>query len=51
MKDLSKIDDNWTLFLDRDGVINEEKHEDYIHKWDEFKFSFANKFFEIIFFK
>lgn len=38
MKDLSKIDDSWTLFLDRDGVINEEKHEDYIHKWDEFKF-------------
>ncbi|MEO8861954.1 MAG: HAD-IIIA family hydrolase [Ginsengibacter sp.] len=38
MKDLSKIDNTWTLFLDRDGVINEEKHEDYIHKWDEFKF-------------
>ncbi|MDQ6904791.1 MAG: HAD-IIIA family hydrolase [Bacteroidota bacterium] len=38
MKDLSKIDDTWTLFLDRDGVINEEKHEDYIHTWDEFKF-------------
>jgi D-glycero-D-manno-heptose 1,7-bisphosphate phosphatase len=38
MKDLSKMDNSWTLFLDRDGVINEEKHEDYIHKWDEFKF-------------
>jgi len=38
MKDFSKIDYTWTLFLDRDGVINEEKHEDYIHKWDEFKF-------------
>lgn len=38
MKDLSKIDNAWTLFLDRDGVINEEKHEDYIHTWDEFKF-------------
>ena len=38
MKDLSIIDNSWTLFLDRDGVINEEKHEDYIHKWDEFKF-------------
>ncbi|MEO8413154.1 MAG: HAD-IIIA family hydrolase [Ginsengibacter sp.] len=38
MKDLSEIDKTWTLFLDRDGVINDEKHEDYIHKWDEFKF-------------
>lgn len=38
MIDFSKIDDTWTLFLDRDGVINDEKHEDYIHKWDEFKF-------------
>ena len=35
-KDL--IDNSWTLFLDRDGVINDEKHEDYIHTWDEFKF-------------
>jgi D-glycero-D-manno-heptose 1,7-bisphosphate phosphatase len=26
------------LFLDRDGVINDEKHLDYIHKWEEFKF-------------
>jgi D-glycero-alpha-D-manno-heptose 1-phosphate guanylyltransferase len=32
------IDKTWTLFLDRDGVINDEKHEDYIHKWEEFKF-------------
>lgn len=32
------IDKSWTLFLDRDGVINDEKHEDYIHKWEEFKF-------------
>lgn len=29
---------NWTLFLDRDGVINIEKVDDYIHRWDEFKF-------------
>ena len=27
-----------TLFLDRDGVINLEKHQDYIHHWDEFVF-------------
>lgn len=36
--DLSNIDNTWTLFLDRDGVINHEKHLDYIHTWDEFKF-------------
>jgi D-glycero-D-manno-heptose 1,7-bisphosphate phosphatase len=35
---LSKIDSTWTLFLDRDGVINHEKHLDYIHTWDEFVF-------------
>ncbi len=38
MIDLSKIDNTWTLFLDRDGVINHEKHKDYIHNWDEFNF-------------
>jgi D-glycero-D-manno-heptose 1,7-bisphosphate phosphatase len=38
MLDLTQIDKTWTLFLDRDGVINEEKHLDYIHTWDEFKF-------------
>lgn len=35
---LKNIDKSWTLFLDRDGVINDEKYEDYIHKWEEFKF-------------
>jgi histidinol-phosphate phosphatase family protein len=35
---LEQIDKSWTLFLDRDGVINHEKHEDYIHAWDEFRF-------------
>lgn len=35
---LSEIDNSWTLFLDRDGVINHEKHLDYIHTWDEFVF-------------
>lgn len=29
---------SWTLFLDRDGVINYEKEADYIHHWDEFVF-------------
>jgi histidinol-phosphate phosphatase family protein len=38
MIDLDKIDKTWTLFLDRDGVINHEKYEDYIHTWDEFDF-------------
>jgi histidinol-phosphate phosphatase family protein len=35
---LKNIDASWTLFLDRDGVINDEKHLDYIHTWEEFKF-------------
>ncbi len=38
MLDLTKITNDWTLFLDRDGVINHEKHLDYIHTWDEFVF-------------
>lgn len=36
--DLKTIDKSWTLFLDRDGVINNEKHMDYIHTWEEFTF-------------
>ncbi len=35
---LENIDQSWTLFIDRDGVVNDEKHLDYIHTWDEFKF-------------
>lgn len=35
---LSVIDKNWTIFLDRDGVINIEKHLGYINNWDEFIF-------------
>ena len=35
---INQIDSSWTLFLDRDGVINHEKHKDYIHSWDEFVF-------------
>ncbi|CAN5136859.1 D-glycero-alpha-D-manno-heptose-1,7-bisphosphate 7-phosphatase [soil metagenome] len=34
---LPHIDRTWTLFLDRDGVINYEKHEDYINTLEEFK--------------
>jgi D-glycero-D-manno-heptose 1,7-bisphosphate phosphatase len=36
--DFSHIDQDWTLFLDRDGVINVEKNEDYIRNWNEFEF-------------
>lgn len=57
MIDLKNIDKSWTLFIDRDGVINHEKHQDYIHTWDEFVFYegakeafafFAKKFKRII---
>lgn len=36
--ELTDIDTSWTLFLDRDGVINEELNEDYVKTWDAFKF-------------
>jgi len=36
--DLSTIDKSWTLFLDRDGVINEDKIGSYIFNADEFVF-------------
>ena len=36
--DLSAIDKTWTLFVDRDGVVNHEKKEDYILNWQEFRF-------------
>ena len=51
------IDKTWTLFIDRDGVINHEKKEDYILNWSEFIFYdntkdamkiFANTFGTII---
>lgn len=35
---ITQIDSSWTLFLDRDGVINIEKENDYIHHWSEFVF-------------
>lgn len=35
---LKKINPSWTLFIDRDGVVNDEKHLDYIHTWEEFHF-------------
>jgi histidinol-phosphate phosphatase family protein len=33
-----KIDKTWSLFLDRDGVINERIPGDYVKKWNEFIF-------------
>jgi histidinol-phosphate phosphatase family protein len=33
-----KVDKTWTLFLDRDGVINLHYPNDYVKKWDEFYF-------------
>ena len=38
MLDLSKVNNSWTLFLDRDGVINHEKEKDYIYHYGEFSF-------------
>lgn len=38
MLPIKNIDNSWTIFIDRDGVINHEKHLDYIHTWDEFVF-------------
>ncbi|HRO45838.1 HAD-IIIA family hydrolase [Agriterribacter sp.] len=38
MIDLTKIDKSWTLFLDRDGVINYETVGSYITRWEDFKF-------------
>jgi len=36
--DLKTIDKTWTLFLDRDGVINEDRPGTYIFNRDEFVF-------------
>lgn len=55
MLDLSKIDNSWTLFLDRDGVINDDKSP-YTLNADQFEFydgipetiSELNKYFKHI---
>lgn len=53
----SKIDKTWTLFLDRDGVINTRLVDDYVKNINEFEFMpgvldafriFAKKFGKII---
>jgi histidinol phosphatase-like enzyme len=50
------ISDDWTLFLDRDGVINVEQKNDYVRHWGMFifsmnvlkSFSVLNKYFNRI---
>jgi histidinol-phosphate phosphatase family protein len=37
-KELPQIDKDWTLFLDRDGVINQDVVADYIKSWSAFQF-------------
>lgn len=32
------IDKTWTLFLDRDDVINKRRIDDYVRSWGEFEF-------------
>jgi histidinol-phosphate phosphatase family protein len=32
------INKSWTLFLDRDGVINRLRENDYVKSWSEFEF-------------
>lgn len=32
------IDHTWTLFLDRDGVVNRRLIDDYVKTWEEFEF-------------
>lgn len=38
MRSLFPIDRQWTLFLDRDGVINHRLVGDYVKEWSEFAF-------------
>jgi D-glycero-D-manno-heptose 1,7-bisphosphate phosphatase len=35
---LPPTDKSWTLFLDRDGVINKDVVDDYVKSWEEFHF-------------
>jgi D-glycero-alpha-D-manno-heptose 1-phosphate guanylyltransferase len=37
--DLASVDENWSLFLDRDGVINVDKEGSYIFNPEEFIFT------------
>jgi histidinol-phosphate phosphatase family protein len=33
-----KMDNSWSLFLDRDGVINKRIPDEYIKNWEDFRF-------------
>ena len=37
LKDL-RINKDWTLFLDRDGVINKKIENNYVRNWSQFEF-------------
>lgn len=37
--DITKVDKSYSVFLDRDGVINVERPGDYVLNWDQFQFS------------
>ncbi len=36
---ISGISKQWSLFLDRDGVINERLVDDYVKQWEDFAFT------------
>lgn len=38
---LPEVNKDWSLFLDRDGVINIEKEDDYVRNSSEFRFCFS----------
>jgi histidinol-phosphate phosphatase family protein len=33
---LADIDESWSIFLDRDGVLNKKLDNDYVKSWEEF---------------
>ncbi len=38
VKKTIEVDETWTLFLDRDGVINKNIEDGYVTSWEEFEF-------------
>jgi len=36
--DINSLDKSWTLFLDRDGVINKKINNDFVLDWEEFEY-------------